>query len=275
MSDPKHIAANRSNWNERADLHFADESGFYAIDALLAGENLLGPIERAELPDLTGKRVAHFQCHIGTDTLSLKKLGAAEVVGIDFSPRALENARLLAQRAGLEARFVEGLVYDAPALLGGGFDLVYTTWGTIVWLDNLDRWALAIAQCLKPGGEFYYADCHPFTWMLASDGNGGVVPKYDYETPYERPMEIEGTYTYNFSPTPIRNSQTFEWSHSLSRILKALANAGLIIEMLNEHDAIPWLVFDHAVKGPDRMWRLPEGHVKMPLSLSIRARKRA
>lgn len=274
MSNPTHIEANRANWNERADVHFADESGFYAIQSLIAGENLLGPIERAELPDLTGKRVAHFQCHIGTDTLSLKRLGASVVKGIDFSPRALENARVLARQTGLEAEFVEGLIYDAPTLLGGGFDLVYTTWGTIVWLDDLDRWAEAVAGCLKPGGELYFADCHPFTWMLAGDGNGRLYAKYDYETPYDQPIEIEGLYTYNFSPNPIRNSQTFEWSHSLSRLLKALADAGLVLEMLNEHDAIPWLVFDHAVKGPDRLWRLPEGHVKFPLSMSIRARKR-
>jgi SAM-dependent methyltransferase len=274
LSVPEHIAANRANWNERADLHFDDVSGFYQLDALRTGANVLGPIESAKLPDLTGLRVAHFQSHIGTDTLSLKRLGADEVVGIDFSPHAIARARQLSAEAGVAARFVEGVVYDAPSLIGGGFDLVFSTWGTIVWMDDLDRWAGAVAACLKRGGLLYFADCHPFAWMLAADDKGGVALKYDYETPYGRPMEIANYYTYNFSPQRIQNSRTFEWSHSLSRILKALDGAGLAVESLNEHDAIPWEIFPHAVRGDDRLWRLPEGHAKVPLAMSITARKR-
>lgn len=55
--------------------------------------------DRPRLGDLTGRRGVHLQCHIGTDTLSLTRLGA-RMTGLDFSSAALAHARRLAERAG-------------------------------------------------------------------------------------------------------------------------------------------------------------------------------
>ncbi|WP_205745647.1 hypothetical protein [Egibacter rhizosphaerae] len=44
------------------------------------------------LGDLIGLRIVHLQCHLGTDSLSLARLGG-EVTGVDFSPSALAVAR--------------------------------------------------------------------------------------------------------------------------------------------------------------------------------------
>ena len=272
MAD-EHFEANRSNWNERADIHIKDETGFYAIDRLVAGEPVLTPIERQELPALAGKRVAHFQCHIGTDTLSLKLLGAAEVVGLDFSPKAVAHARELAERAGLEAQFVEGSVYDAPALLGGDFDLVFTSWGTIGWLDDMARWAAAIAGVLKPGGQLYFADSHPFVLPFDDEAGGAPTLLYDYETPQEQPLQFDTDTTYNLSDERIGSTRTYEWSHSMSRVLNALIGAGLTIRVVNEHEAVPWQRFGIMTMGADRLWRLPKEHVRIPLAWSILAEK--
>jgi len=274
MSDTEYLAANRANWDERADLHIADETGFYRIAELLAGANLLLPIEQAELGDLSGLAVAHFQCHIGTDTISLRRQGAASAAGIDFSARAIEHARELAARTGLEVRFEQGVVYDAPKLLGHeAFDRVFTSWGTLVWMDDLPRWAAAVAGCLKPGGVFHYVDCHPTAWMLAPDERGSLVLAYDYETPSDAPLPIEVTANYNFSPRRLANRQTYEWSHSLSAILNALIGAGLTIEHVGEHEALQWQIGAQMTKGADHLWRLPASHLRLPLTLTIRARK--
>lgn len=267
------IETNRANWDERADMHARDETGYYRIAGLIAGENLLGPIEKAELPDLAGKRVAHFQCHIGTDTLSLMRQGASEAVGLDFSGHAIAHARRLATRIGLNARFEQGSLYEAPQVIGNGFDLVYTSWGTIVWIADLPAWARAIAACLKPGGLLYYLDQHPYAWTFAADGRGGAVIAKDYETPPNGARAVTVGANYSFAPQKLAAADTFQWSHSLARILNSLADAGLVIERIGEHDALPWLPFDGAEQRADGLWRLADGFPKVPLALSILARK--
>jgi SAM-dependent methyltransferase len=268
-----YFETNRANWNERADIHFKDDSGFYGIDRLIAGENLLTPIERSELPSLLGKRVAHFQCHIGTDTLSLKRLGAAEVVGLDFSSRALKHARSLTIDTGLEARFVEGSVYDAPALIGDGYDLAYTTWGTIVWLDDLEAWARAISGVLKPGGRFYFADSHPFLQILDHEPDS-MRPLFDYETPPDDPVSSDVEVTYNLSEEKLSNTRIHEWLHSVSRVLNCLIGAGLTIDFVHEHYELPWMFFENMVPASPPMFRFPEGHPRLPLAWSILATKK-
>lgn len=268
-----HLAANRANWDERADLHFADETGFYRIAELLAGANLLLPIEREELGDLDGRSVAHLQCHIGTDTLSLRRQGAGVIAGLDFSGRAIAHARELARRTGIDARFEQGVVYDAAQILGTGYDRVFTSWGTLVWMDDLERWARAVAGLLKPGGVFHYVDCHPTAWMLAPDADGNLKLAFDYETAADRPLPVEVVANYNLSKRPLANRQTYEWSHSLSSILNALIGAGLTIEHIGEHEALQWGIGDGMTQGSDHLWRLPPGHVRVPLALTIRARK--
>ena len=83
--------SNRAGWDERADIHAKDSTGFYAIDRFLAGEDVLYPIEAAEIGDVAGLKLAHFQCHIGIDTLCLARRGAI-ATGLDFSPHAIAQA---------------------------------------------------------------------------------------------------------------------------------------------------------------------------------------
>lgn len=76
----------------------------YSIDALLERPDAVSRVvafDRERLGDLSGLDVVHLQCHIGTDTISLARLGA-RVTGLDFSPSALAAARQLAERANVE-----------------------------------------------------------------------------------------------------------------------------------------------------------------------------
>lgn len=262
--------ANRTNWNDRADIHIDDENGFYGIDRLLAGGILLTEIERAELPDLSGLRVAHLQCHIGTDSISLKRLGAAEVVGLDFSPRALIHARDLAGRCAEDVRFVEGNVVDAPALIGDDFDLVFTSWGTLGWFGDVPAWARAAAGCLKPGGRLYFADAHPAALMFDTD-QGDFALRYDWVTPVETPIVMGETETYTGSKRMIANPRTYQWGHGMGRVLNAVIGAGMRIEFVNEHDGVPWKIFDFATRGEDGLFRTDDPRVKFPLSWSFAA----
>jgi hypothetical protein len=122
------LAANRRNWDERVPIHRRDRSGFYAIDRYLAGEKLLHAIENGELGAVAGKRLIHLQCHFGLDTLILARHGAI-ATGLDFSPAAIAEARLLAEATGLAAEFVCADVYAAREAVAGHFAIAYVTLG--------------------------------------------------------------------------------------------------------------------------------------------------
>ncbi|HLK44205.1 MAG TPA: class I SAM-dependent methyltransferase, partial [Thermoleophilia bacterium] len=152
------LAVNRAMWDARVPVHVA--SDFYNVEGFRRGELSIAPFEPAELGDVAGRRLVHLQCHFGLDTLSLARLGA-DVTGVDFSPVALDEARRLADETGLLARFVEATVDRARDVLDGNFDIVYTSWGVLVWLPDLGGWARTIAGLLRPGGFVYLVDEHP------------------------------------------------------------------------------------------------------------------
>ena len=91
-------------WNERAAFHRDTPLYQKHIERLRNGGLALLPLEVSELGDLSGRRVLHAQCHIGTDTLSLARLGA-DVTGVDFSEVAIAEARKLSRDLGISATF--------------------------------------------------------------------------------------------------------------------------------------------------------------------------
>ena len=268
-----YLETNRANWDERADVHIEDVTGSYAIAPFLAGEDVLFPIEASEIGDVRGLDLLHLQCHIGVDTLCLARRGA-RVTGLDFSENALRHAAALAAEADLEARFVLGDVYQAEEHVGAAFDIVYTTWGTICWLPDIRRWGRVIAAMLRPGGRLYFADTHPMIQPL-EEVDGQLRPTFSYRTPTGVPLAFTANQTYTGDPRQFLNTENFEWVHPVSDVLMALIDAGLLIERVAEHEALPWQMFPMMAQGADRLWRLPAGHPRLPLSLTVSARKPA
>jgi SAM-dependent methyltransferase len=131
---------------------------------------LIGPVvqfDQGLLGDLRGVRGVHLQCHIGTDTVGLSRLGA-KMTGLDFSPAAIEHARAFVARSGDDVSFVESDIYDSVSVLGSEqFDLVFTGIGSLCWLPSISRWAATVASLLKPGGRLFIREGHPMLWSLA------------------------------------------------------------------------------------------------------------
>ncbi|MEV0425103.1 class I SAM-dependent methyltransferase [Micromonospora sp. NPDC050495] len=144
--------ANRANWDERVPIHVAGP--FYDLPGFVAGRSTLHDFEVAEVGAVTGKKLLHLQCHIGLDTLSWARRGAV-VTGLDFSAPAVAAAEDLAAQIGVTtARFVTADVYDAvQALDGRTFDIVYTGFGALCWLPDIDRWARTAADLVAPGAS--------------------------------------------------------------------------------------------------------------------------
>ncbi len=265
------MKANRRNWNERIPIHLRDRTGFYDVDGVRAGSIELPAFEAAELGDLSGKRLLHLQCHFGLDSLVLARRGA-DVTGLDYSAPAIAAARDLAAETALDARFVEGNVYDARALVEGPFAIVYSTWGTIIWLPDLVRWAKIVAGLLAPGGFLYLADCHPGILPLEEE-EGRLVFRYAWQSAPDAPDAFDTPTTYTGDPQILENQRTYEWSHPFSRIIGALIGAGLSLDFLHEHEVLPWKAFPMMVSAATGLFRLPDGHSPLPLAFSLKASK--
>ncbi len=273
----EYIDANRSNWDERATLHAARDGSGYGVQRYVDDRSALSDVVRFDLPllgDIAGKRAVHLQCHIGTDTLSLARLGA-QVTGLDFSENAVTEARRLAAEAGVEVDFVQSDVRDAAAVLPReSFDLVYTGIGALCWLPSITEWAGVVAELLAPGGTLHIREGHPILWALDGDEPGLALTFPYFE--HVAPLEWDDDSTYVEVAAPITASKTYEWNHGLGEIVTALLERGLRLDTLVEHDSVPWDALPgRTTLREDGEYALAEQPSVIPLSYTIRATKPA
>jgi SAM-dependent methyltransferase len=258
------LRTNRELWDERVPIHVASE--FYDVERFVAGASTLRPFEVEELGDLSGRSLVHPQCHFGLDTLSLARAGA-RVTGLDFSAPAVDAARALAARIGIEAEFVQANVYDAVNALGGRrFEVVYTGLGAINWLPDVRAWASVMAALLAPGGTFYLAEFHPFADVFADEGLTVAHPYF-----HDEPMVWDEPGTYADLEAQTTHNRSIEWTHGLGAVVSALSGAGLRIELLHEHDHTLYPRWPMLRREPDGTYRFPEGTPSLPLMYSLRA----
>jgi SAM-dependent methyltransferase len=261
---------NKRWWNEVTPVHVG--SDFYGVDGFLAGDNKLGRIERQALGEVSGKRLLHLQCHFGMDTLCWARLGA-ETVGVDFSEEAVRAARDLADKAGLgeRARFYEADVLEVGKVEDGNFDLIFTSFGTIVWLSDLKKWGATIAANLANDGLFYFLDSHP-TYMMFDETSSAARQAYNYfhdavpnEDEANRPDYADETYLVT------SEARSFQWP--LQDIFGALENQGLTVFEVREYPFSAWRAFPDMEPGDDGYWYRKETGFNIPLLLGFKARR--
>jgi SAM-dependent methyltransferase len=268
----EHRAANLRNWESRVPVHAASKT--YDLDAMAAGTKWLTDVvafDEPHLGDLAGLDVVHLQCHIGTDTVSLARLGA-RVTGLDYSPSALAVARDLAQRCGVEITFVESELYGAPDVLGRGrFDLVYTGIGALCWLPDIRAWARVVADLLRPGGRLYLREGHPMLWATEDLGDGRVEIKYPYfETDVPTRFEEPNSYT---DGGEVAEPVSYEWNHGLGEIVQAVLDAGLTLTRLVEHRELDWPMYPWMPTNERGKVVMPAGReAVLPLEYTLEAR---
>ncbi len=260
---------NRDLWNEWTKLHRTTISDCYDLPAFRAGRSTLKHVEIEELGDVSGKSLLHLQCHFGMDTLSWARCGA-RVTGVDFSDEAIALARSLSVDLCIPAEFIcADIMQLSEALNEQRFDVVFTSYGVLAWLRDLDRWARGIVRHLRPGGIFYLVEFHPLLGMLDDDGERFVHPYFGGEV--ER-CEVEGSYG---APTADLRHTAYEWSHSMAEVVTALVAVGLKLEFLHE---FPYSTYSYMSffdqKGPERfvVHGLPQ---PIPHMFSIRAARPA
>jgi SAM-dependent methyltransferase len=277
---------NRKAWNvatEAHNSHKGDQAAFYRD-----GGNKLYAEERELLGDISGMRVLHLQCNSGQDTLSLVQMGAT-AVGVDISDSAIEFARQLSAESGVPAEFHRSDVYDwleQAAQAGEHFDVVFCSYGAVIWLSDLRTWSRGIASLLKPGGRFVVVDFHPISLALDDDwtlrfpySSFSDMPDYvvwedgvgDYvalEMQQADPeADIPGVKEF-VNPHP-----SYEFAWGLADILNALLQSGLQITQVREYPYsnsghIPGMRLNNAGK-----WVPPEGIPPLPMIYAIVAER--
>lgn len=274
MSHDASYELNRRSWDERAPLHAASTD--YGLQQFRDNPDYLSDVVRFDLPRLgsiEGLRVLHLQCHIGTDTVSLARLGAASVTGLDFSPASLAVARDLAAGLDLDVTFVEAQAYDAADVLGAGrFDLVYTGVGALCWLPSIRQWAQVVSALLAPGGRLFLREGHPVLWSLDYQVTDRLVIDYPYFETSE-PIVDDEDQTYVRTEGRLANSVTHSWNHGLAEIITALQEAGLAFTSLTEHTTVPWAAIPELMEDiGDGEWALRDRPERLPMSYTLQAR---
>ena len=290
---------NRRSWNAATSVHNGhkrDQARWLAD----GGEQLFAE-DYALLGPLDGRRVLHLQCNSGQDTLCLARRGA-EVTGVDISDTAIEFAQALARDSGIPAQFERADLYDwliEAGEAGRRFDVVYSSYGWLGWLSNLDAWARGVASVLAPGGRLVVLEFHPFVWMF--DAERRLAYSYFGAREGEVIDNPEGVGDYvadagaalapsGFVPSEagakFRNPHPVaEWAWSIADLLRAVREAGLKLAQFEEWDhSNGCRMYDDLVpaspsgEGEDddpRRWTSAPGQPRIPMMFGLVARKPA
>lgn len=229
-------AANRSAWDASAPLHgqgadwetlvtgFA-RSGFSVLDATLTRTlQRLAP---------AGKRAVQIGCNNGRELLSLRALGAIPSLGIDQSAAFLAQAAQLAELAGEhECRFLCADVYALPTDLTAQHELGLITIGVLSWMPDLQRFFVAVASLLAPGGALVIYETHPFLELFEPSADNPFLPQYSYFR--REPLVDTAAITYDGSDGG-EVAASYWFIHPLGEIVSACVAAGLQIEQLTEY----------------------------------------
>jgi ubiquinone/menaquinone biosynthesis C-methylase UbiE len=257
------VESNKVLWNGWATIN--SKSDFYNLSGFKAGASSLKKVELEELGDVKGKSLLHLQCHFGLDTLSWAKKGAT-VTGVDLSDEAINIATELSKELNIPAKFVCADVLELPKVLNEKYDIVFTSYGVLCWLSNLDKWADIVAHFLKPGGTFYIVEFHPFTNMFNEDWTG-IGDKYFYG---ENPIRLEQTGSYADNAADFSHV-SYEWPHTMAEVLTSLRQAGIIIDFFHEFPYSSYNCFPSLEETGVDQFTLKDKENMIPLMYSIKA----
>lgn len=260
-----YLEINKNTWNAKVDYHL--KSDFYFVEEFIAGRTSLNEPELKLLGDIKDKKILHLQCHFGQDSISLARMGA-QVTAVDLSDKAIAEAKILAKKCGVEINFIESDVYNLPTVLDEKFDIVFTSYGTIGWLPDLEKWAKVISHFLKPNAKFIFVEFHPVVWMFDDDF---TKVAYDYSSKEPIIETYEGTYADREANL---SQQYVMWNHSLADVFQSLINQNLEIKTFEELDWSPYSCFKHTVEYEKGKFRISVLDKKIPMVYSIIAIKK-
>ena len=263
-SSKEYIEVNKDAWNKKAEVNY--NSKFYDVETFLKTKNSLNKIELDLLGDVSKKKILHLQCHFGMDSISLANRGA-HVPAVDFSKQAIDKANNLNELTNSNVNFICCDVYELPNFLNEKFDIVFTTYGTIGWLPDLEKWADIIRHFLNPKGKFIFVEFHPVVWMFDNDFNEVFYSYFNVENIIET---ISGTYADKQAKI---TTKTISWNHPLTDVISNLLKHKIEIKSFLEYDYSPYNCFNDMEEFEKGKFRIKKLENKIPLVYSLVAEK--
>ena len=212
------------DWNRGSDKYFSNTKFDELFSALEKDPYKGFPQAMAEMikeyyPDLKGKKVYVPSCGDNTAVFSFCALGA-EVTATDISFKQIENARKIAEKRNLK---VEYHVCDSMKLNeipDNNYDLVYTSNGVHVWINDLTAMYSNINRILKKGSKYMFFDTHPSVRPFDKKVYKGI---FEVVKPYE---EVG----------PFGEVPTFDWR--TQDYVNALVKSGFTISRMEEFHSV-------------------------------------
>lgn len=257
------IKINQSYWDAKVAVHA--KSDFYDVEGFLSGKNMLKKPELGLLENVNQKKLIHLQCHFGIDSLSLARMGF-DVTAIDFSESAITKAKELSIQSGVEATFICADIQNPPAELLGQFDLVFISYGALLWLPDMKEYFKHAASFLKAGGKLICAEFHPLQYTFSDSGE-----PFHYSYFNQGAIVENTTGTYADFEAPISGTNV-SWNHSMSDIISGVLSAGLMLNHFEELDYLPYPCFEWVTQRAEDEYVYESKN--LPLAFTLLAEKK-
>ena len=170
--------------------------------------------------NFNGKRVLVPSSGDNGAAFAFHLLGA-NVTSADISEKQLANAKLNADKHGWDIEFV---CADSMVLNGieeDKYDLVYTSNGAHVWINDLSAMYRSFNRVLKQNGRYIMFETHPITRPFDDD--------------YSAKIKIVRQYGDICRPARDGHPETYLWR--IKDFVNALLRQGLFIETMEEFNS--------------------------------------
>jgi ubiquinone/menaquinone biosynthesis C-methylase UbiE len=227
-------SANGPDWDAYADEYQATHGSFLGDVGFVWGPEGCSEEELGLLGDVAGQDVLEVGCGAAQCSRWLMARGA-RAVGLDLSFRQLQHSVRIDGESGLTVPVVLGTATHLP-FGDGSFDAVFSSFGALQFVSDIDLAVGETARVLRSGGRFAFSITHPTRWMFPDDPTeAGLLASQSYwdRTPYVEVDDATGRVSY------------VEHHRTLGDWVSLLSEAGLRLERLVE----PEWPEDH-----DRVW---------------------
>lgn len=226
--------ANGPDWDRYADEYQATHGTFLGDAGFVWGPEGLTEEEAGVLGPVEGRDVLEVGSGAGQCSRWVRTHGGRGF-GLDLSMRQLQHSRRIDDGTGVAVPSLLGTATALP-FADGSFDIVFSAFGALQFISEIDVAVAEVARVLRPGGRFAFSITHPTRWSFPDDpGEPGLTASQSYwdRTPYVETDDASGRVSY------------VEHHRTLGDWVSLLAGAGFRITDLLEPE---W------PEGHDRVW---------------------
>ena len=183
--------ANGPDWDRYADEYQATHGDFLGDAGFLWGPEGHTEESLRVLGDVHDRDVLEIGSGAGQCSRWVRSRGGRGY-GLDLSHRQLQHSLRLDAETGLAVPSVRATATHLP-FRAGSFDVVFSSFGALQFVADIDVCVAEVARVLRGGGRFAFSVTHPTRWMFPDDpGQAGLTATQSYwdRTPY---VEIDDT----------------------------------------------------------------------------------